>query len=398
MMDRSRIMLGAGSLALAASLLVSSAVAGESPELYIESIRFDGLKRATREILLTEAQLEEGRSYREAELRDAIHRLRRLAFILDVTMSLERGTERGRYLLAIQVQEVAPLFLGLDLDVTYTRFDVGPGPAYTDRLVGGFATVGYRHFLGTKGLLFVSLPAYYSEEDSPNLVAGEIGYTWFGIFGTSSVLTTSVQTDLDVHTIGLEAEIPLVRRHSIHLLGQYTDDSQQELFAYRSWSGGLSWRFDTRDDSILPTQGLFTSTTLRYWKWTHETKRFMETRTDTDVVEGNIQIDYYRPITGTVSWRVGGDMSISSFGGDLGGTRRETGQIEAGHVQTLWAPRRAEGFRELRWETRLFYSGTRWSIAGAPAFIYGLETGLAFRNRWGLFQVGITYSTWESNP
>jgi len=64
--------------------------------------------RVSPQIVIAESLLREGAEYSEDDLRAASARLRRLPFLLSADFALEKGSERGRYLLAISVVAVAP--------------------------------------------------------------------------------------------------------------------------------------------------------------------------------------------------------------------------------------------------------------------------------------------------
>ena len=74
-----------------------------TPNFFIEKIE------------VRETRLREGEEYSEAELRDASARLMRLPFLLSAEFSLEKGSERGRYVLVVTINETKPFFYALDL-------------------------------------------------------------------------------------------------------------------------------------------------------------------------------------------------------------------------------------------------------------------------------------------
>ena len=88
--------------------------ADEPVRFLIESISIEGARYSSPRILIAESRLTEGRSYSEAELRDAMFRIKRLPFVLHTDFRLAKGTERGRYVLVIAIEETKPLFLRID--------------------------------------------------------------------------------------------------------------------------------------------------------------------------------------------------------------------------------------------------------------------------------------------
>src|SRR5215213_3037053 len=98
--------LGLGLLFLAA-LPGQAQESGGAPEpvrFLLETITVSGANEAAANIIRAEALLEEGGSYTEANLVQAIARVHRLPFVLEATFALKKGSERGAYELAIDVQ------------------------------------------------------------------------------------------------------------------------------------------------------------------------------------------------------------------------------------------------------------------------------------------------------
>jgi outer membrane protein assembly factor BamA len=90
-------------------------------------------KRVSPEVVVAESRLREGADYSEADLRDAAARLTRLPFLLSAEFSLEKGSERGRYVLVVTINETRTFFYALDLRHIFTT-DHRVEPDYSDRI------------------------------------------------------------------------------------------------------------------------------------------------------------------------------------------------------------------------------------------------------------------------
>src|SRR5690349_10294787 len=128
------------------------------PRFFIERIEVREARRVSKDVVIAESRLREGQEYSEADLRDASARLGRLPFLLSAEFALEKGAERGRYVLVITINETKPFFFALDGRTFLTR-DNHVEPDYNDRIGSDdhFATLGFRWFVGRRGALHTAL-------------------------------------------------------------------------------------------------------------------------------------------------------------------------------------------------------------------------------------------------
>jgi outer membrane protein assembly factor BamA len=84
-------------------LLLAVPLYADEPAFFLERIEVRNQERVSPEVVIAESRLRAGQQYSEAELRDAAVRLARLPFLLSVDFSLEKGSERGRYILVLTV-------------------------------------------------------------------------------------------------------------------------------------------------------------------------------------------------------------------------------------------------------------------------------------------------------
>src|SRR5207253_1347510 len=110
-------------LVVLAALLcaATSRAADDVPRFLIERIDVRNLRHASPEIVIAESRLKEGVAYDERELAAASDRINRLPFILEAAFSLEKGSVRDSYVLAITVSETKPFFYVLDAPFIIAR-------------------------------------------------------------------------------------------------------------------------------------------------------------------------------------------------------------------------------------------------------------------------------------
>lgn len=188
-------------LILIALALALPGAAQELPRFLIEKIEVRENARVSTEVIVAESRLREGEEYTEEELSDAANRLNRLPFLLSADFALERGSERGRHVLVITVNETKPFFYLLDIRPILTESD-SAGQVdlhFGDRLGGGEneGVLGARWFVGRRGAVHIGL---FGRDDNHEFTrdytAGVVGYTQYDIFGTRAFATINLKTPL----------------------------------------------------------------------------------------------------------------------------------------------------------------------------------------------------------
>jgi outer membrane protein assembly factor BamA len=132
-------------------LLASSVFAAEPARFPVESIEVTGGGARIQSIVIAQSLLREGQTYSEAELADAVSRIRRLPFVRAVSFSMAKGSERGLYRLVIAVDPMMSLF-----------FDAAARSVTSDNqtprtLNYGTLTVGGRVPVGSSGMAHASV-------------------------------------------------------------------------------------------------------------------------------------------------------------------------------------------------------------------------------------------------
>lgn len=385
-----------------------------NPHFYIETIEVEGLRRASPEILISESLLEPGRDYDESDLRQAVYRVTRLPFVLEARFSLAKGSERGRYRLIIEVDEVARFFFGAEARATAFARDLSLDELepedFTDR---SDALVGARFFMGQYGSFFTAVTTTGSVQ---------LGLTRYQILGRRVFLSlglvrqgccpvtvrplaldpTFSRWSADENSIRgtLTLGIPLGGNHSLRFEawrfqtldgGPYQGSRVQVVGALGNdavfnlhddlvdQSVELAWIFDSTDDPTFPTHGLALSVTYQVRELRSDLFTDFETQRD---AEGfpvatllappiDLRTQMHRvAATATRHWPLGPRHAVSlglrlalgrseirnvPLGGDRVLEEDDLDLVEGGlslrHSMALWEAAHHRTPRELRWET-----------------------------------------------
>jgi hypothetical protein len=264
---------------IAVVVLVTAPLVAQEPQpprFFIEKIEVRDAKRVSSDVVIAESRLRDGQEYTEAELRDASARLTRLPFLLSAEFSLEKGSERGRYVLVLTVNETKPYFYALDFRPIRTG-DERVQADYSDR--AGFAenaaTLGMRWFVGRRGALHVALVTTdYNNQAPQDYSAVAVGYTQYDLFGTRAFATLNIKqiiTEPAAPSPQLVVGVPLTGNQTLTLDIDETrlSGETRELFgqSFSTQSGervaGLTWSYNTTDRPFIPTRGTLVTVSPR---------------------------------------------------------------------------------------------------------------------------------------
>jgi hypothetical protein len=420
--------------------LVASAPAvsaAEEATFYLETIEVDNASPAIGAIVLSQSLLKEGSRYSETELRDALSRVRRLPFVRDAEFALHKGSSRGAYRLGISVERMSPFFVqgssNLSLFGETVRLrETGQS------LFDNSAAVGLRDSVGGQGMLFAGIGTTGS-------AYGELGYTQYGLFGTGGYAAADLQysasgnvlvlpfladPSLSGWEVGesfaarLAVGIPIRRNDSIRaryahiqadaravapLFGQPDTPAANASGRLSIDQADLDWLYDTTDDALLPTEGLFLSAGAGLLKAnTPESfpvgvgpgPSLPSPAQTTNTAFLSLAASRYLPVTDR-------QTVLASLQSYAGRTRvderpRETtlGLVGGlGHSLSLLSSSRNRDIDDLRLETFLEYSYDRGPPLPPPAFTrferLRVGTGVVLRNRWALLRVGVSYTVFD---
>ncbi len=161
--------------------LIPAGTRADDTGFFIEKVDVRNLQHVSPEVVLAEARLHEGRTYSESELHDAANRVRRLPFIIGAELSLEKGSERGRYVLVLKVIETRLWF-----------FQIGG-----NILEGGDTTegleAGHRWFLGSSSEAYASVGTGFNGYGVVNA-----GLNRYNLFGRGGLLNLNVQKEVEL--------------------------------------------------------------------------------------------------------------------------------------------------------------------------------------------------------
>ncbi|HYH46870.1 MAG TPA: hypothetical protein VEG34_14400, partial [Thermoanaerobaculia bacterium] len=248
----------------------------------IEAVAVEGAKETLARIVAAETLLDEGGTYTEADLRQAVARVHRLPFVVDATFALRKGSERGAYVLVIQVEPARWFFFEHEAQVSWSDFSVSGLLDENGSFDTQTGVVGARAFLGRSGVLFGST----GYRDDLETSATQIGYTQYDLFGRGVVANLFVSSEYtccgfsddglifgssaerDRVRAGLNLAVPLSRFHALQIdLDRRWDElelpgsGEQELAVE---SIEARWVRDTSDDPLLPRQGSTLSAGLEF--------------------------------------------------------------------------------------------------------------------------------------
>jgi outer membrane protein assembly factor BamA len=252
------------SLALLLILCAFRAAAEEPARFFIERIDVRGMRHVSRDVIVAESRLHESQSYGESELREAAARVTRAPYLLSADFALEKGSERGKYVLVINVNETKPFFFRLDL----VPIDPTSPNAHREINAVTFATdndlaLGFRYFVGRRGEIHAGIEV--SGDNRPNTAdygAYVAGYTQYDILGTGGFLTLNAKKPQDIigQTARIEPQIVAGLALSINqtLTVEY-DPTDVEYRKYRTAQriATVRWSLNTTNHPLLPTRGIY---------------------------------------------------------------------------------------------------------------------------------------------
>jgi hypothetical protein len=256
-------------LIVALVLCAATAAGAEEPaRFFIETIDVRGAHRVSRDVIAAESRLRAGGTYSETELREGAARLARAPYLLSADLALEKGSERGRYILVITVNETKPLFYRLDLvPIIPTRVrahvDVNTVAVASDNDLA----LGVRFFVGRRGELHAGFEAAADNRSYTSDYASFVaGFTQYDILGTRAFVTINAKKAHDIaHTESgvvpqFVAGIPLSINPTITLEYDPTEvrsDSDSNDASNSQRIATVRWSFNTTNHPLLPTVGTY---------------------------------------------------------------------------------------------------------------------------------------------
>src|SRR4051794_7711504 len=399
----------------------------EPVRFLIESIRIEGARYSSPRILIAESRLTEGRSYSEAELRDAMSRIKRLPFVLHTDFRLAKGTERGRFVLVIAIEETKPLFIRIDSlhNTIQSNELVQPfdsrNPQFKEMLLhftNDYYTFGGRWFLGAKGVITGATDRSTCAFDRGRCGSRDpgysLGYTQYDVFGSRASIAAVVQ--YREFTMNLPSFIPGNGRRTAsfgdHLTYQLTGavplfgnnairatlSRQREIvntIHVNYDQGELAWLYDTTDDLLFPARGTFAQAAL-------ESHRLLRYVTLTEPIRTTNPWKHDFDSKAVKYWQLGSQQSMSTGGefATLFANSMTEYHLNAGYAAMLIPRTPALRYGDLRFE--LSYDRIILHVHAGPNHDTSSrgegKAGIAYRNAWGIAHLTFEYTGWRHAP
>lgn len=411
-----------------AALLSIPLVADDAPAplLFIERIEVRNAKRVSRDVVVAESRLREGHEYSEAELRDASTRLSRLPFLLSVDFALEKGTDRGRHVLVLTINETRPFFFLVDAQANYNDEDNSLDTDFNGRSSSGDTlALGYRRFVGRRGAVHVGLAVSGQErERAKDYTSLAIGYTQYDLFGTRAFATLNLKKPFEGYGGGISPQlvvgVPLSANQTLTL--QYDETrfaGQTRILAGQEYSSKSEnrlvtarWSYNTTNEPFFPTRGTLLHVTPGIGA--SDSGGAFLARSDGTFEVTTIHSDRYGAEAGaTRYWEL---SERDSVWGDLRGewaridqrsTTREVdsgaitvryGAAGIGYSRSLWSRERRANGGDSRVELTARYSnltrdyGQFTNYVGYSRDLRRLDAAWLRRTSWGTLRLGAGYA------
>ena len=418
------------------AVLAAAALAQETPapaRFFIERIEVRNAHRVAPHVIIAESLLREGNEYSENELREAAARLSRLPFLLSSDFALEKGSERGRHVLVINIVETKPFFFLIDGRATVrdnnsqpVDYDFDPAAQTND------SALGFRWFVGGRGIVHAGMSVRRGRQAfSSNYTAWEVGYTQYDVFGSRAFVTVNLRVPVDSKsakfvTPQVVAGVPLTTSQTLTF--DYDDTvferGTQRLFntEYRNDRTErvltLAWSYNTTNEPFVPTRGMFLRVapfrTMRDRTTAHSVPvpiggqpHFSEVADHTNAQGADITAFRYwelSEINSVSAGLVGGWANVATrrhpplIGVPDNETRQSYEVLQGGYSRKLhrFAPKNGESRLELDGRVVLTQLKLR---SGAEPFGaatrdqrgYEASTNWVRRSLWGTLRLGFTY-------
>jgi hypothetical protein len=233
----------------------------------VESLAVDGAGReSVKHVVVSESRLTPGRAYSEADIGQAVRRVKRLAFVLDARPVLRRGSAPGRYQLVFTIVETAHVLLSADgghasddpLDPSAAAWNGGLAVGL-DRFFGSLSQV--RGSVASRGHWYGGYP-----NDTSFTQAG-LGVTQYDLLGRASRLDLDVTATRRrvfgpyyVNSLYLSGTLlrPISAYQSLRLRFTATllrNDPDWLLTSNARTEMDMSWLYDTTDDPFAALTG-----------------------------------------------------------------------------------------------------------------------------------------------
>jgi outer membrane protein assembly factor BamA len=405
-------------------LTAGSAAAQEPAQFFIERIEVRNASRVSADVVIAESRLRTGAVYTEAQMREASDRVNRQPFLLSADFALEKGSDRGRYVLVISVVETKIFFAQLDIRPYLGHATSADYTAPLETSENDIA-LGFRFFVGRRGAIHLGIIGSDDNRDYvTNQTSFAVGYTQYDLFGTRAFATLNLKKPIGSNDTGhispqvvvgipvsltqtvtlLYDRLELSRESNVYSFGPFERRLEQSLFS-------ATWSRNTTNRPFLPTRGTLLTVTPTI---ASSDRKFLSF----DVPNGNI---LYTPqsvhersagleAAAARYWEVSDRNSVSAAlqGGwartNQSGTIHDTidssygfvtGRISHSLFETSEIAK--NGDSRLEAELRLGYRARQYPIFTSAAGTRSVDVrqvnaSWVRRNAWGTFRFGLGYA------
>jgi outer membrane protein assembly factor BamA len=413
------------------ALLIAFPALGQQATFFIERIEVRNARRVSPSLILSETLLREGTEVSEEQLAAASARLTRLPFLLSAELALEKGSDRGRHVLVINVEETKPFFFLVDTRPVL-REDHGPSRfEYSDDDFGSEskdAAVGFRWFVGRRGILHAGV---LSQNDQLAFTraysAVAAGYTQYDLFGTRAFVTLNVRLPegrLAEGTISpqLIAGVPLSASQTVTIDFQDTHFRNDKRHiggveiplrdAERLLS--MSWTYNTTNHPFAPTRGtILRVTPLRAMRDRSQVSQVLSDLTPVPAVRHSnawgldVAASRYWELSERNAVSAGvlagwADVGERTSGGLFDGARMDSRPayqvVRGGYSRNLWKTDSKKGDSRLELDVR--FMKRQINVDGPDRIgdndkVYQTSVAWVRRSSWGMARLGIGYAWGE---
>jgi len=392
--------------------------ADDAPQFLIERIDVRSAKHVSRDVVVAESRLREGLTYNELDLREASDRVNRAPYLVSADFSLEKGSERGKYVLVISVNETKPFFYRFELVPLKARrddalrVDVADSPGTSENEVA----VGFRFFTGRRGAVHFGLSGTSDNRSYTNDYSFFVaGYTQYDLFGSRAFATLNLKKPIasfpSEHssiTPQLVLGIPLSPNQTLTLDYDDTNVERRSRFPYRTTQRIVmaKWSYNTTNHPLLPTRGtLITVMPLAVWLdrqvLTYVTLpgELTEVRTHTRSFALEGSASRYWQLDDVNSWSAGieGGLARTTLHEapvlDRAISDSRFARLNLGFAHSFWSSERVakEGDSRIDVDLRITSRDDpyqRLVHLYEPISAYQLSASWVRRNAWGTFRIG----------
>jgi hypothetical protein len=418
-------------LTVVVAVLIALPAFAQQATFFVERIEVRNARRVTPSLIISETLIREGVEVTEAQLAAAAARLTRLPFLLSAEFALEKGSDRGRHVLVINVEETKPFFFLVDTRPVL-REDHGPSRfEYSDDDFGSEskdAALGFRWFVGRRGIVHAGVLTQNDQQAFTRAYSAvAAGYTQYDLFGTRAFVTLNLRLPEGRWAEGtispqVVAGVPLSATQTVTLDFQDThfrNDTRRvggrEIpFRDAERLVSFSWTYNTTNHPFAPTRGtILRVTPLRAMRdRSHFSQRLPDPSPVPAVQHNNawgldVAASRYWELSDRNAVSVGALAGLADAGEHTTGGRFDGRRVDSrpayqvlrgGYSRNLWKSDSKRGDSRLELDARFMTRQINFEgpdSIGDNDKVYQASVAWVRRSSWGMARLGIGYAWGE---